>query len=201
MTSPGRDELPFDDVTDFENADRGFLVAFGPAVVEAEDGRAVWDSEAYGFLDGECPGTAHPSLWRQARLCARQGLYEVTEGVYQVRGLDLSNMTIVEGGRGVIVVDPLISAETAAAALALYRGHRGDRPVTGLICTLARRPLRRRPRSAAARHRGGRPGDRAGGLPGARGQRERLRGQRHGPPRRLHVRRQPARPPVPIVTP
>ncbi|MER5385655.1 alkyl sulfatase dimerization domain-containing protein [Streptomyces sp. NPDC002688] len=135
MTLRARDELPFDDGTDFENADRGFLAAFGPAVVEAEDGRVVWDSEAYGFLDGECPGTAHPSLWRQAQLCARQGLYEVTEGVYQVRGLDLSNMTIVEGDRGVIVIDPLISAETAAAALALYRTHRGDRPVTGLIYT------------------------------------------------------------------
>jgi alkyl sulfatase BDS1-like metallo-beta-lactamase superfamily hydrolase len=82
-----------------------------------------------------CPDSASPSLWRQSQLCARQGLFEVTDGIYQVRGLDLSNMTIVEGDRGVIVIDPLISTETAAAALALYRRHRGDRPVTGVIYT------------------------------------------------------------------
>ncbi|WP_327430205.1 alkyl/aryl-sulfatase [Streptomyces sp. NBC_01236] len=135
MTAPARDDLPFDDLADFENADRGFIAALVPGVVRDEEGRVVHDGDAYGFLDGECPQTAHPSLWRQARLCARQGLYEVTEGVYQVRGLDLSNMTVVEGKHGVVVVDPLISAECAAAALALYREHRGPRPVTGLIYT------------------------------------------------------------------
>ncbi|MEV8021720.1 alkyl sulfatase dimerization domain-containing protein [Streptomyces sp. NPDC086554] len=127
--------LPFDDTADFENADRGFLGALVPAVVRADDGRVVWDNDAYRFLRGDCPDTANPSLWRQAQLCARQGLYEVTEGIYQVRGLDLSNMTLVEGDRGVIVIDPLISAECAAAALGLYREHRGDRRVTGLIYT------------------------------------------------------------------
>ncbi|WP_415957322.1 alkyl/aryl-sulfatase [Streptomyces sp. 021-4] len=127
--------LPFDDTTDFANADRGFVTALDPAVITADDGRVIWDNDSYAFLDAECPDTAHPSLWRQAQLCARQGLYEVAEGIYQVRGLDLSNMTVIEGERGIIVIDPLISAETAAAALALYRGHRGDRPVTALIYT------------------------------------------------------------------
>ncbi|MCX5227172.1 alkyl/aryl-sulfatase [Streptomyces sp. NBC_00233] len=127
--------LPFEDTRDFENADRGFIGALVPAVVKDADGRTVWDNDAYGFLKDECPDTANPSLWRQAQLASKQGLYEVTEGIYQVRGLDLSNMTLVEGERGVIVIDPLISAETAAAALALYREHRGDRPVTGLIYT------------------------------------------------------------------
>ncbi|MFE4636246.1 alkyl/aryl-sulfatase [Streptomyces sp. NPDC056773] len=127
--------LPFDDVTDFENADRGFIGALVPAVVTDSEGRTVWDNDAYDFLKAECPDTANPSLWRQAQLTAKQGLYEVTDGIYQVRGLDLSNMTLVEGERGVVVIDPLISAETAAAALALYREHRGDRPVTGLIYT------------------------------------------------------------------
>ncbi|MFD9332677.1 alkyl/aryl-sulfatase [Streptomyces sp. NPDC060065] len=135
MDAPVRDELPFEDLTDFENADRGFIAALVPGVVRDGEGRVVYDGDAYGFLEDDCPGTAHPSLWRQARLCARQGLYEVTEGVYQVRGLDLSNMTVVEGERGVIVVDPLISVECAAAALALYREHRGQRPVTGLVYT------------------------------------------------------------------
>ncbi|MER6354961.1 alkyl sulfatase dimerization domain-containing protein [Streptomyces sp. NPDC001634] len=136
MDVPPRDGLPpFEDRTDFENADRGFVAALVPGVVTADDGRVVWDGDAYGFLDGDCPDTAHPSLWRQSQLCARRGLYEVTEGVYQVRGLDLANMTLVEGHDGVIVVDPLVSAECAAAALALYRRHRGERPVTGLIYT------------------------------------------------------------------
>ncbi|MFJ9127239.1 alkyl/aryl-sulfatase [Streptomyces sp. NPDC102340] len=128
-------DLPFDDTTDFENADRGFIDALVPAVVKGADGQIVYDNDAYAFLKADCPDTAHPSLWRQAQLCARQGLYEVTEGVYQIRGLDLSNMTLVEGERGVIVVDPLLSVETATAGLALYRQHRGERPVTGLIYT------------------------------------------------------------------
>jgi alkyl sulfatase BDS1-like metallo-beta-lactamase superfamily hydrolase len=103
--------------------------------VKDATGRVVWDNDAFAFLGGDCPQTANPSLWRQSQLCARHGLFEVTDGIYQVRGLDLSNMTIVEGDRGVIVIDPLISTEIAAAALALYRRHRGDQPVTGVIYT------------------------------------------------------------------
>jgi alkyl sulfatase BDS1-like metallo-beta-lactamase superfamily hydrolase len=136
MDAPPRDGLPpLQDRTDVENADRGFVAALEPGVVTDRDGRVVWDGDAYRFLDGDCPATAHPSLWRQSQLCARQGLYEVCEGVYQVRGLDLANMTLVEGRDGVVVVDPLISAECAAAALALYRRHRGEWPVTALIYT------------------------------------------------------------------
>ncbi len=127
--------LPFEDTTDFDNADRGFLGALSPGVVKAPDGRVVYDADAYAFLKGECPDTANPSLWRQAQLSSKQGLYKVTEGIYQVRGLDLSNMTLVEGERGVIVIDPLISAECAEAALELYYEHRGNKPVTGLIYT------------------------------------------------------------------
>ncbi|UGQ13460.1 MBL fold metallo-hydrolase [Yinghuangia sp. ASG 101] len=128
-------DLPFDDRADFDNADRGWIASLEPGVVTAADGRVVWDNDVFAFLAGACPETVNPSLWRQSRLCAKQGLYEVAEGLYQVRGLDLSNMTLVEGDRGVVVIDPLISAETAAAALGLYRAHRGDRPVTGMIYT------------------------------------------------------------------
>ncbi|MFI1093935.1 alkyl/aryl-sulfatase [Streptomyces sp. NPDC020917] len=124
------------DASDAADADRGFVAALVPGVVKARDGRVVWDSDAFAFLRETVPApTVHPGLWRQSALCARQGLYEVTEGVYQVRGLDLSNMTLVEGERGVVVVDPLVSAETAAAALGLYRDHRGDRPVTAVVYT------------------------------------------------------------------
>ncbi len=137
MTAPPADGLPFHDRQDFEDADRGFVGAMEPGIVTTESGRVIWDNDAYAFLDGECPDTANPSLWRQSQLCAKQGLYLVTEGIYQVRGLDLSNMTLVEGDTGVIVIDPLISKETAAAALALYRQHRGDREVTAIIYTHA----------------------------------------------------------------
>lgn len=130
-----RDRLPFDDTQDFEDAGRGLIGTAGEHLVRGADGGTVWDLDAYGFLDADCPDTAHPSLWRQSRLVARHGLYEVVEGIYQVRGFDLSNMTIVEGDRGVLVIDPLISAETAAAALALYRRHRGERPVTAVLYT------------------------------------------------------------------
>ncbi|MEV0354811.1 alkyl sulfatase dimerization domain-containing protein [Nocardia sp. NPDC050697] len=129
------EQLDFENTTDFDDATRGYLGALDPAVITTADGRPVWDGTAYDFLTGACPETAHPSLWRQGQLCNLQGLFEVCAGIYQVRNLDLSNMTLVEGERGVIVIDPLISAETAAAALALYRRHRGDRPVTGLIYT------------------------------------------------------------------
>ncbi|MFD4355929.1 alkyl/aryl-sulfatase [Nocardia sp. NPDC058518] len=127
--------LPFGDTQDFADAERGFVAALTPGVVKNAEGKVVWSSDAFAFLDGECPPTVHPSLWRQSKLCAMQGLYEVTDGIYQIRGLDLSNMTLVEGDTGVIVIDPLISVETAAAGLALYREHRGDRPVTGVIYT------------------------------------------------------------------
>jgi alkyl sulfatase BDS1-like metallo-beta-lactamase superfamily hydrolase len=130
-----RASLPFDDRDDFAAADRGFLGALEPGVVHDARGRVVWDNDSYGFLTGEAPDTVNPSLWRQSSLVAKQGLYEVVEGIYQVRGLDLSNVTFVEGDTGVIVIDPLISVETAAAALGLYRRHRGDRPVTGVIYT------------------------------------------------------------------
>ncbi|MFH8438183.1 alkyl/aryl-sulfatase [Streptomyces sp. NPDC018007] len=128
-------DLPYEDTTDAEDADRGFVAALEPGVVKDASGRTVWDVDAFAFLAGEPEPTVHRSLWRQGALCARQGLYEVTEGVYQVRGLDLSNMTLVEGERGVVVVDPLVSAETAAAGLGLYREQRGERPVTAVIYT------------------------------------------------------------------
>lgn len=128
--------LPFQDDADFRAADRGFIAALSPCVIRAADGRIVWDNDAYAFLDGPAPTSVHPSLWRQSTLAAKQGLYEVVPGIYQVRGLDISNVTFVETDNGIIVIDPLISTEVAAAALALYREHRGgDRPVVAVIYT------------------------------------------------------------------
>ena len=124
------------DRTDFDNANRGFMGRLSPGVIKTPDGRVVFDAEAFvTATTGNAPDTVHPSLWRQSQLTAIHGLFEVTDGIYQIRGMDLSNMTLVEGETGVIVIDPLISAECAAAGLALYREHRGDRPVTAVIYT------------------------------------------------------------------
>ena len=125
----------FDDRADFDSAERGFVAALTPGAIKAADGRVVWNSDAYAFLGAPGPDTADPGLWRQGRLCSKQGLFQVTEGIYQVRDLDLANISFIEGDSGVIVIDPLISTECAAAALSLYREQRGDRPVTAVIYT------------------------------------------------------------------
>ncbi|WP_446222606.1 alkyl/aryl-sulfatase [Nocardia sp. IBHARD005] len=127
--------LDYDDRTDFENADHGFIATLTPMRITKADGTVVFDTTGYSFLDGPRPDTVNPSLFRQAQLVVKNGLYKVVDGIYQIRGFDISNMTIVEGDKGVIIIDPLISAECAAAGLKLYREHRGDRPVTGVIYT------------------------------------------------------------------
>lgn len=120
---------------EFEQARRGLIAPFDPPRVEDESGRVVWELGSYDFLDAEPPASADPNLWRQGQLGRIAGLFEIVPGFYQLRGFDLSNMHVVEGREGIVVIDPLVSAETAAAALALYREHRGDRPVTGLVYT------------------------------------------------------------------
>ena len=127
--------LPMGDTQDFDDTERGFVARSGTRTVTATDGRVVWDLDAYAFLNGDVPDTANPSLWRQGQLLIRDGLFEVVPGIYQLRGFDLSVMSVIECDTGVIVIDPLISKETAAAAFALYREHRGDRPVVAMIYT------------------------------------------------------------------
>lgn len=127
--------LPFGDARDLEAADRGFIAELETGDIRDAGGKIVWDANEFAFITGDAPDTVNPSLWRQSTLVSKQGLYEVVEGIYQVRGLDLSNISFVEGDTGVIVIDPLISKETAAAALGLYRAHRGDRSVVAVIFT------------------------------------------------------------------
>src|ERR1700682_5477603 len=128
--------LPFSDTSDFDDAKRGFLGTLENARITSAQGRVVWSLEPYGFLsDAEAPPTVDPSLWRQSRLNMNHGLFEVVPGVYQVRGLDIANMTLIEGERGVIVVDTLTSIEGARAAMELYFKHRGRRSVAAVIFT------------------------------------------------------------------
>jgi len=128
-------KLPLEDRRDFEDARRGFIASDAPLRIAGPDGKVAWDLEAYAFVEGAAPPTVNPSLWRQAKLDGQHGLFEVVPGIHQVRGYDLSNMTLIEGRTGWIVVDPLTVAETAAAAMALARRHLGDRPVSAVIFT------------------------------------------------------------------
>lgn len=131
-----RKALPFEDERDFELARRGRIG--GPEMLRIEADRnqePAWDMDAYGFIDvaTEAPDTVNPSLWRQAQLNNIHGLFEVAEGIYQVRGYDLANISFIEGETGWIVIDPLITIESARAALELVNDTLGERPVTGVI--------------------------------------------------------------------
>src|SRR5438445_8946166 len=128
--------LPFSDTRDFDDAARGFLGTIENAKIASSQGRVVWSLEPYAFLkDEKAPPTVDPSLWRQSRLNMNHGLFEVVPGVYQVRGLDIANMTLIEGDKGVVVVDTLTSIEGARAAMELYFQHRGKRTVAAVIFT------------------------------------------------------------------
>ena len=130
-------QLDFSDESCFDDARRGFVGTVPGARVVADDGRAVWDLSCFAFLEeATAPDSVNPSLWRQARLNNIHGLFKVTERMYQVRGFDIANLTIIEGDSGLILIDPLMYAETARAALALYRAHRdpdAKRPVKVVI--------------------------------------------------------------------
>lgn len=130
-------QLPFTDKTDFMNAHKGFIAPLPSELIKGKQGNVVWDPQQYAFIkEGEkAPDTVNPSLWRQSQLINIGGLFQVTDGVYQIRNLDLSNMTIMEGKEGITVIDPLVSAETAKVGMDLYYKNRGKRPVVAVIYT------------------------------------------------------------------
>ncbi len=131
------DLLALDDPADRELATRGLVATHPTGRIDRADGRAAWDTAAHDFVRdaSEAPDTVNPSLWRQAGLNSIHGLFEIVPGVWQARGYDLSNVTFVAGHTGWIVIDPLTSAETAAACLALANEHLGARPVVAVIYT------------------------------------------------------------------
>lgn len=130
-------QLPFTDKTDFVNAHKGFIAPLPDELIKGKQGNIVWDPQQYAFIkEGEkAPATVNPSLWRQSQLINIGGLFQVTDGVYQIRNLDLSNMTIMEGKEGITVIDPLVSAETAKVGMDLYYKNRGKKPVVAVIYT------------------------------------------------------------------
>ena len=125
--------LPVEDGRDAEFAARGFIASRADPVIKAADGRAVWNLASYDFVAGAAPATVNPSLWRHMGILRRHGLFKVTDGVWQVRGFDISNMTVVKGATGWILIDPLTNKETAAAALELVNQQLGERPVSAVI--------------------------------------------------------------------
>jgi alkyl sulfatase BDS1-like metallo-beta-lactamase superfamily hydrolase len=127
--------LPWADREDEDFAVRGFVAAYDQPQIRGAAGNVVWDFTVYNFLQGEAPASVNPSLWRHAQLLTRAGLFRVTDRVYQIRGFDVSNMTIVIGDTGLIIIDPLTSSEVAAAGLALARRTIGDKPVVAVIYT------------------------------------------------------------------
>ncbi|MBQ0059288.1 MAG: MBL fold metallo-hydrolase, partial [Lachnospiraceae bacterium] len=125
--------LPFDDQTEFENASRGLIAS--PEVLEIcdENGKVVWSQKAYDFIEQDAPPTANPSLWRNTQLNHYYGLFEVMEGIYQVRGYDMANITFIKGDTGWIVLDPLMTTECAKAALELVNENLGEYPIKAVI--------------------------------------------------------------------
>ena len=128
--------LPFNDKQDFTDAKRGFIAKPDTLTIKDDKGNVVWDLEQYKAfigLDKAAPDTVNPSLWRNAQLSMQYGLYKVTDDIYQIRGFDLSNITFIKGDKGWIVFDPLISPDTAKAALAFINEKEGKRPVVAVI--------------------------------------------------------------------
>ena len=127
-------ELPFSDTQDFTDAKRGFIVTTPDLIIKNNEGNVIWDMKSYEYQAGiNAPVTVNPSLWRMAQINSLNGLFQVTDKVYQVRGFDISNMTIIEGNTGLIIIDPLLSAETAKAGLDLYYSNRPKKPVVAVI--------------------------------------------------------------------
>ncbi len=128
-------QLPLADSRDRDNAVRGLMAAANDLVIKGENGQPIWTLADYDFIDGPAPDTVNPSLWRQEGLNNIGGLFQVADGIYQLRGFDLANLTLIDGDTGWIVVDPLMTKETAAAAMAFARQQLPSRPVSAVIYT------------------------------------------------------------------
>lgn len=127
-------QLPVEDGRDEEFADRGYIGTLADPVITNKDGKPVWNLGAYDWMGkGASPDTVNPSLWRHMGILRKHGLYAVTENMWQVRGFDVSNMTVIKGQTGWIIIDPLTSRDTAAAALRLVNEKLGARAVSAVI--------------------------------------------------------------------
>jgi alkyl sulfatase BDS1-like metallo-beta-lactamase superfamily hydrolase len=129
------ESLPMADRQDFEDARRGLIATAEGLRIEGPGDAPAWNMGDYAFIEGDAPDSVNPSLWRQAQLNNIHGLFKVTDGVYQLRGFDLANMSLIEGDSGWIVVDPLTNAQTAAAAINFAFEHLPRKPITAVLFT------------------------------------------------------------------
>lgn len=126
--------LDFSDEQELSFASKGLIASPENLELKDKDGKVVWSQKAYAFLENaDAPDTVNPSLWRNTQLNHLYGLFEVTDGIYQVRGYDMTNITFVRSNTGWIVFDPLMSTECSAAALQLVNENLGERPIVGII--------------------------------------------------------------------
>ena len=131
-----RAALAFEDRRDFADARRGLIATLPEGIARAASGQIIWRLGDYDFLAAEeAPATVNPSLWRMARLNREAGLFHVTERVYQLRSIDIANMTVVETDNGIVIIDTLMTCEIARAGLDLYYAHRPRRPIVAIIYT------------------------------------------------------------------
>lgn len=128
-------ELPFSDRQSFIECRKGLIASDPDLRVHDPEGNTIWNQPAYEFVSGNAPGSVNPSLWRQAKLNSIHGLFKVTDGIYQLRGFCLSNMTIIEGKTGWIIIDPLTTKETSSRAIAFARKHLDEKPIVAMIFT------------------------------------------------------------------
>lgn len=126
-------ELPFENKQDFDFAGRGFIATLENPKITDANGKVVFDLSSYDFLKGDAPESANPSLWRQAQLITKHGLYKVADNIYQVRGFDVSTVSFIDTGKGYIAVDPLTTVEVAKAAYDLLQKHVGKKPILAVV--------------------------------------------------------------------
>ncbi|WP_270504683.1 alkyl/aryl-sulfatase [Eubacterium limosum] len=126
--------LDFSDEQEKSFAEKGLIAAPESLELKDEKGKVVWSQKAYSFVENaDAPATVNPSLWRNTQLNHLYGLFEVADGIYQVRGYDMTNITFIKGDTGWIVFDPLMSTECSAAAMQLVNENLGERPVTAVV--------------------------------------------------------------------
>jgi alkyl sulfatase BDS1-like metallo-beta-lactamase superfamily hydrolase len=134
-----RESINLSEQQDFIEANRGLIAKEEEVLVKNDQGKTIWDTSQYNFIKGEAPASVNPSLWRQAKLNNIHGLFKVSEGIYQIRGYDLSNITIIEGKTGWVIVDTLTASETAKAAMDFARKHLNNedhhKPIKAIIYT------------------------------------------------------------------
>ena len=131
------EKLDFSDRREFANAERGWLDNAEGRIIDGEDNRSAWDLQSYGDLNRDAPDTVNPSLWRNTQLNAKAGLFEVCDGIYQVRGYDIANITFVRSEHGWIVMDCGSSRYTAEEALKFFRSEMGDGRIVAVVVSHA----------------------------------------------------------------